>query len=60
MPLYEYECEDHGIIEKWVKLSEKEPTKCSIFLNWNGPSCDKPLKKLMSHGYFYFNHNLKH
>lgn len=60
MPLYEYECEDHGVIEKWVKLSEKEPTKCSIFLNWNGPACDKPLKKLMSHGYFYFNHHLKH
>ena len=60
MPLYEYECEDHGVIEKWVGIKEEEPTTCSIFLNWSGPSCGKPLKKLMSHGYIYFNHHLKH
>jgi len=61
MPLYEYECEDHGVIEKWVKITETEPTKCSLLTDMgNGPVCDLPLKKLISHGYFYFNHHLKH
>ncbi len=61
MPLYEYECECHGVIEKWVKLSEKEPTKCDLLTDFgHGPVCDLPLKKLMSRGYFYFNHHLKH
>ena len=60
MPLYEYECEDHGIIEKWVKFSEKEPKTCWKLKNWEGPVCDKLVKKLMSRGHFYFNHHLKH
>jgi len=61
MPLYEYECEVHGVIEKWVGIKEEEPTKCPRFEDMgHGSACDLPLKKLMSRGYFYFNHGLKH
>ncbi len=60
MPVYEYECETHGIIERTVKFHEEEPTKCSILKSWEGPPCGKPFKKLLSRGFFWFNDKRKH
>jgi len=53
MPIYEYECEIHGIIERWVKFGEEEPSRCSIYKNWEGPSCGEPLKRVLSASNFY-------
>jgi len=52
MPIYEYECPGCGIVEVHQSIKDKELTIC--------PKCSKEVKKLMSRGYFYFNHHLKH
>jgi len=52
MPIYEYECEVHGVIERWLKFGEEEPSRCPLLINWEGPDCGKPLKRVLSKSNF--------
>ena len=52
MPIYEYECETHGIVQQWVKFGE-EPSRCQLLTDMgNGPVCGEPLKKILSKSNF--------
>lgn len=39
MPIYEFECKKCGVVEIYLKTTEKRPRKCE---------CGKPIKKVIS------------
>jgi putative FmdB family regulatory protein len=40
MPIYEYECKEHGLSEKLVKMDDRDSQSCD--------TCGKPLRLLIS------------
>lgn len=44
MPIYEYECEEHGVFEELNSISSEPFTKC--------PKCGKESKRIMSKNTF--------
>ncbi len=53
MPIFEYNCSVHGVIERWVKFGEEEPSRCWIMVDFGrGPDCGKPIKKVLSRSNF--------